>query len=101
MKFKTVRTLAAVALVGGLVVSAIPAVSSADPKTVSDKTFNANFTTMKYAEVVVAKGQGQDRGDPAGHVSSARYTEFDAPYLKAFRRGPDVQTVHHPERPGQ
>src|SRR5579863_9132313 len=86
MNLKKTRALAAVALVGGFAVSVIPAVSSASTPTVSDKTFNANFTTMKYLKSVVAKGKGPVAVILPDTKTSARYTEFDAPLLgKAFK----------------
>jgi D-xylose transport system substrate-binding protein len=86
MKFKTTRTLASVALVGGLAVSVLPAVSSASTPTVKNSTFNTSFSTMKYLKSVVAKGKGSIAAILPDTKSSARYTEFDAPYLKkAFK----------------
>jgi D-xylose transport system substrate-binding protein len=86
MNLTKTRALAAVALVGGLAASVIPAVSSASTPTVSDKTFNANFTTMKYLKGVVAKGKGSIAVILPDTKTSARYTEFDAPLLaKAFK----------------
>ena len=86
MNLTKTRALAVVALVGGLAASVIPAVSSASTPTVSDKTFNANFTTMKYLKSVVAKGKGSIAVILPDTKTSARYTEFDAPLLaKAFK----------------
>jgi D-xylose transport system substrate-binding protein len=86
MKFKTGRALAAVALAGSFVVAALPAVSSAATKTVSDTTFNTSFSTMKYLKSIVAKGHGIIAVILPDTVTSTRYTEFDAPYLKdAFK----------------
>ena len=82
MKFKTAKALASVALVGSFVVAMLPDVSSAGTPTVSDKTFNTSFSTMKYLKKVVAKGKGSIAVILPDTVSSARYTEFDAPYLK-------------------
>ena len=87
MKLSKVRTLAAVALVGGLAVTMLPAVSSASTKTVSDSTFNTSFSTMAYLKSLVAKGTGSIAVILPDTKSSARYTEFDAPYLKkAFQK---------------
>jgi D-xylose transport system substrate-binding protein len=86
MKFKTGRALACVALAGSFVVTMLPSVSSASTKTVSDSTFNTSFSTMKYLKSIVAKGKGSIAVILPDTVSSARYTEFDAPYLKqAFK----------------
>ena len=84
MNFKTGRALASVALVGSFVVTMLPNVSSASiaVKTVSDSTFNTNFTTMKYLKGIVLKGKGSIAVILPDTVSSTRYTEFDAPYLK-------------------
>src|SRR5665213_1814819 len=86
MNLKLGRTLASVALVGGFVVAVLPVVSSAGTRTVSDKTFNTGFSTMKYLKSVVAKGKGSIAVILPDSKSSARYTELDAPYLtKAFK----------------
>lgn len=86
MNFKTARTLASVALVGSFVTAMLPNVSSASPaRTVSDKTFNTSFSTMKLLKGVAAKGKGTIAVILPDTVTSTRYTEFDAPYLrKAF-----------------
>jgi len=86
MKFKTARTLTSVALVGGLALAALPAVSSASTPTVKNSTFNTSFSTMKYLKSVVKKGKGSIAVILPDTKTSARYTEFDAPYLKqAFK----------------
>jgi D-xylose transport system substrate-binding protein len=82
MRFKTAKALACVALVGSFVVAMLPEVSSASTPTVSDGTFNTNFSTMKYLKSVVAKGKGSIAVILPDTVTSTRYTEFDAPYLK-------------------
>ena len=85
MKFKTARTLASVALVGSFVTAMLPGVSSASARTVSDKTFNTSFSTMKLLKHIAAKGKGSIAVILPDTVTSTRYTEFDAPYLrKAF-----------------
>jgi len=85
MKFKTAKALASVALVGSFVVAMLPDVSSAGTPTVSNKTFNTSFSTMKYLKSIVAKGRGNIAVILPDTVTSARYTAFDAPYLrKAF-----------------
>jgi D-xylose transport system substrate-binding protein len=82
MKFKTGRALASVALVGSFVAAMLPSVSSASTPTVSDKTFNTSYSTMKYLTSVVAKGKGSIAVILPDTVSSNRYTAFDAPGLK-------------------
>ncbi len=85
MKFKTGRALACAALIGGMAVALVPGVSSAATKTVSDATFNPNFTTMKYLKSVVAKGKGSIAVILPDTVSSARWVDYDAPaFKKAF-----------------
>jgi D-xylose transport system substrate-binding protein len=83
MNFKTARILASVTLVGSVAAAMLPAVSSASTPTVSDSTFNTSMSTMKYLKSVVAKGHGSIAVILPDTVSSARYAEFDAPYLKA------------------
>ncbi|MDE3043736.1 MAG: substrate-binding domain-containing protein [Acidobacteriota bacterium] len=83
MKFKTARTLASVALVGSFAVAALPVVSSASSvHGVSDNTFNTKFSTMASLKSITAKGKGSIAVILPDTVSSTRYTEFDAPYLK-------------------
>ena len=81
MNFKTAKALAAVAMVGSITAAVLPAVSSASA-TVSDSTFNTSFSTMKNLKSIVAMGKGSIAVILPDTVSSARYTEFDAPYLK-------------------
>ncbi|MBW4030769.1 MAG: sugar ABC transporter substrate-binding protein [Acidobacteria bacterium] len=86
MNFKTARILASVTLVGSVAAAMLPAVSGASTPTVKDSTFNTNFSTMKYLKSVVAKGSGSIAVILPDTVSSTRYTQFDAPYLKrAFK----------------
>jgi D-xylose transport system substrate-binding protein len=82
MRFKSAKALASVALVGSFVVAMLPQVSSASTPTVSDGTFTTSFSTMKYLKSVVAAGSGSIAVILPDTVSSTRYTEFDAPYLK-------------------
>ncbi|MHB1209828.1 MAG: sugar ABC transporter substrate-binding protein [Acidimicrobiales bacterium] len=49
---------------------------------VSNATFNTKYSTMKYLTGIVAKGKGNIAVILPDTVSSARYTEFDAPNLK-------------------
>lgn len=73
-------------MVGSVAAAALPAVSSAATNTVADTTFNTGFTTMSYLKTIAAKGMGSIAVILPDTVSSARYTEFDAPYLKqAFK----------------
>ena len=59
--------------------------SSSVSGTVSVTTFNKNFTTMANLKSIAAAGKGKIAVILPDTVSSARYTEFDAPYLaKAF-----------------
>ena len=86
MNLKLVRSVASIALVGSFVAAVLPGVSSAGTPTVSDSTFTTSFSTMKYLSSVVHKGKGSIAVILPDTVSSTRYTEFDAPYLKdAFR----------------
>ena len=87
MNLRTGKALASVALVGSFVVAMLPGVSSAGAatKTVSASTFNTSFSTMKYLKHIAAKGKGSIAVILPDTVTSTRYTEFDAPYLrKAF-----------------
>lgn len=86
MKFKTGRALASVALVGTFVVAMLPSVSSGATPTVKNSTFTPSFSTMKYLKSIVKKGHGSIAVILPDTKTSARYTEFDAPYLiKAFK----------------
>jgi D-xylose transport system substrate-binding protein len=59
--------------------------SSSGGATVSVTTFTKDFTTMANLKSVTAAGKGKVAVILPDTVSSARYTEFDAPYLtKAF-----------------
>ncbi len=69
-------------MVGSLAVAMMPVMSSAATPTVSDSTFNSNFSTMTYLRAIAAKGKGKIAVILPDTVSSTRYTEFDAPYLK-------------------
>ena len=82
MQLKTTRVLASGALAVGLVVAMLPSVSSASTRTVSDSTFNTKFSTMALLKPVAAKGHGLIGVILPDEVTSARYTQFDAPYLK-------------------
>ncbi len=55
--------------------------------TISASSFNRNFTTMAQLKGLVAKGSGKVAAILPDTTSSARYTEFDAPYLhEAFAK---------------
>jgi D-xylose transport system substrate-binding protein len=55
--------------------------SSASPATISVTSFNTNFTAMAALKSLAAAGKGNVAVILPDTVSSARYTEFDAPYL--------------------
>jgi D-xylose transport system substrate-binding protein len=95
MNFKTARILASVTLVGSIAAALLPAVSSASTPTVSDSTFNTNFSTMKWLKTVVAKGTGSIAVILPDTVTSTRYTEFDAPYLKAAFKAAGLTTKQY------
>jgi D-xylose transport system substrate-binding protein len=85
MRNKATKVLAISGLFAGLVVALLPGASFAatsKAKTVSDSTFNTSFTTMKYLKSVVSQGTGKIAAILPDEVSSTRYVEFDAPYLK-------------------
>ncbi len=81
MKFKSARTVAAVALAGAFIALAIPSVSYAGGGTVSATTFNANYTTMSYLTSITNAGSGGIGVILPDEVSSNRYVDFDAPNL--------------------
>jgi D-xylose transport system substrate-binding protein len=55
--------------------------SSSVPK-ISASSFNLSFSAMKEIKSLAAKGKGNVAAILPDTVSSTRYTEFDAPYLK-------------------
>jgi D-xylose transport system substrate-binding protein len=74
-------------LVGGLVAATGGVAGAAAPtaKTLSVSSFTRSFSAMKALKGVASKGKGKVAVILPDTVSSARYTEFDAPYLaKAF-----------------
>jgi D-xylose transport system substrate-binding protein len=95
MKLKTARTLASVALAGAFAVAVLPTVSSAGTPTVKDSTFTTSFSTMKYLKGIVAKGKGKITVILPDTVSSTRYTEFDAPYLKQAFKAAGLKTSQY------
>ena len=59
--------------------------SQASTPVVTTASFNRNFTAMSQLRSLAAKGKGLVAAILPDTVSSARYTEFDAPFLtKAF-----------------
>jgi D-xylose transport system substrate-binding protein len=86
MRFKSRRVVAVATLIGGLVLTVMPGVSFAastpKAKTVADSTFNTGFTTMSYLKSVATAGKGLIAVILPDEVTSTRYVEFDAPYLK-------------------
>jgi D-xylose transport system substrate-binding protein len=97
MNLRTGKALASVALVGSFVVAMLPDVSGAGAatNTVSASTFNTSFSTMKYLKSIVAKGKGSIAVILPDTVTSARYTEFDAPYLKAAFKAAGMTTKQY------
>ncbi len=88
MKHRTRAIALPVLATGGLVAGAFGGVSAAGaaarPKAappIAYNTFNRNFTTMADLKSIVAKGSGGITAILPDTKSSARYTEFDAPYL--------------------
>jgi len=86
MRRKSTSILAISGLLAGLVFALLPGASFASTskatKTVSDSTFNTSFSTMSLLKSVVKKGSGKIAVILPDEVSSTRYVEFDAPYLK-------------------
>jgi len=92
------RAIVPLLMVGGLLAAACGSSSSSSTTTtaasggsggsgatVSVSTFTKDFTTMANLKSVAADGKGKVAVILPDTVSSARYTEFDAPYLaKAF-----------------
>ena len=90
------RVLVPLLMVGGLLAAACGSSSSSSTTTtasggssggatVSVTTFTKDFTTMANLKSVTTAGKGKVAVILPDTVSSARYTEFDAPYLtKAF-----------------
>jgi D-xylose transport system substrate-binding protein len=75
--------LASVALVGGLFATG----SEASSPTISAKSFTRNFSAMTALKPIAKKGKGSIEVILPDTVTSARYTEFDAPYLtEAFQK---------------
>jgi D-xylose transport system substrate-binding protein len=85
------RAVATVGLVGGLLGSVVGVgtsqlAASAATATVSVKSFTNNFSAMKNLTSLAKSGKGKVAVILPDTVSSARYTQFDAPYLtRAFR----------------
>ena len=68
--------------------SSTQSTSSSTPKiTISASSFTNSFSVMSELKPLVAKGKGSVAVILPDTVSSARYTEFDAPYLtEAFQK---------------
>ena len=87
---RSTRTVAPALVSAGLLATfaGVAGVSGASPKAhaiphgVSATTFNVNFSTMASLKPITAKGAGKVAAILPDTVSSARYTEFDAPYLR-------------------
>jgi len=96
MRLGSKRALVTMLLVGGLVASACGSSnssssttttsgSSSGSGTVSVNSFTNDFSAMANLKGLAASGKGKVAVILPDTVSSARYTEFDAPYLtKAF-----------------
>jgi D-xylose transport system substrate-binding protein len=96
MRLNTTRALVPILLASGLFAAACGSSSSSSTTTttsggssggatVSVTTFTKNFSTMGSLKAVTAAGKGKIAVILPDTVSSARYTEFDAPYLtRAF-----------------
>ena len=91
--FKAKRTfaLSAVAACAALLAAACgsssPSGTSSSPTTssvpkISASSFNLSFSAMKEIKSLAAKGKGNVAAILPDTVSSTRYVEFDAPYLK-------------------
>ena len=70
---------------------------------ISITQLNRNFSAMTALKALAAAGKGNVAAILPDTVSSARYTEFDAPYLHAGadRGGSYVLAVLRAERAGQ
>ncbi len=95
MRIHSKRALVAMMLVGGLLAAACSSNSSSSTTTtsgsgsgsatVSATSFTNDFSAMSKLKGLAAAGKGNIAVILPDTVSSARYTEFDAPYLeKAF-----------------
>src|ERR1700677_1193621 len=66
--------------------AAAPAGASTSHATLTTTSFTRNFAAMATLKSIAAKGKGEIAAILPDTTSSARYTEFDAPYLtKAFQ----------------
>ena len=77
--------------------------SAASVPSVSATSFTNDFSQMAALKSLAASGKGNVGVILPDTVTSARYVEFDAPYLtKALQTaGLTVVTVHRAERAGQ
>jgi len=90
------RAVAAFIMAGGLLMAACGSSSSSSttttsssvsPSTISISSFNTAFTAMAGLKSLAKSGKGNVAVILPDTVSSARYTEFDAPYLtEAFTK---------------
>ena len=81
-----------------------PATSAAPSSaSLTISSFTRDFTAMSQLTSLASQGKGLVGVVLPDTVSSARYTEFDAPYLtKAFQHGRAQQLrLQSTERPGQ
>jgi D-xylose transport system substrate-binding protein len=79
-RVKTLGTasVAITAMLAGMALQVAPA----SAQTVSASTFNRSFSTMALLKSITAKGSGGIGAILPDTVSSTRYVEFDAPYLR-------------------
>jgi D-xylose transport system substrate-binding protein len=96
MKVNSKRAMVTLVLVGGLIAASCSSSSTSNTTTtgagsssgsgsVSVTSFTSNFSAMASLKGLASSGKGKVAVILPDTVSSARYTEFDAPYLsKAF-----------------
>ena len=98
--------MASLGLIGGLLGSAVGVgigQTAASAATVSVSSFTNNFSAMTALKSLAKSGHGKVAVILPDTVSSARYTQFDAPYLtKAFQKaGLSSSQFQRGERAGQ
>ncbi len=113
MRLTRKRALATMLVVGGLMVAACGSSSSSSTTTtsatstttpsVSATSFTTDFSEMTKLKSLASSGKGSVAVILPDTVSSARYTEFDAPVPhQGLPDGRvDLVAVHRPERTGQ
>ena len=74
--------LVATGIVAGGTVAGTAATAQAATSTISTKSFNTSFSAMAALKPIAKKGTGLIGVILPDTTSSARYVEFDAPYLK-------------------